>query len=269
MAHQKLNAWLRNQVAIERDGGLCVRFELRHLTNGKYGLEVHTIDGGGECPTDDWYESSVANLIAAADSDGQAIGGTQTYAVVSFRKAKPERVSSRCVFRVDGGDSIDDDMSTGHVATKDDMFRQMARHNEALAKILIANVATTTSMNERVIRRLSDQNDSLQSKRMEQMEVTESLLSLRHERDLETEKARNHSEMMTDLVGELKVLAPVVVKKLTAGKGENGAAEIEANRLLLSKFAESLSTDQKTILASNLSTEQQIVLAELLQDANQ
>ena len=265
MSEERLIPWLRNQVVIARGAGPVVRFDLMHIgANGKYGNEVISLDGIPEDPPSDWYESVAAQLISSANADGQALSqGVQTYAVCAYRKSEPTKIKARFVYRVDGGSDLDDDSgATSEPATKQGLFAQLMRHSEAQQKTLVSAIHTIMATTQRTLARLADQNEKLQAQRIDQVEIFEDLLSKRLDREIEADKAKHRTAMMTDLVGEVKLLGPAIVNRLAGKEIIPYAANPQA--LALKRVWESLDESQRASLLKTLRPEQQIALAELI-----
>jgi hypothetical protein len=269
----KVATFLRDQVTEETSAGFVERFELRHLPIGtKRGETIVTVDANGHSPGNDWFEAQTAKIVNAMAIDADGIGGVQKYVLLAFRSKIPERPTARLVhrMRVESDDPSAEGEGEGGFdsegATKHGLLAQLMRHNEAHARTNAMMVQSSVNALERVVRRLSEQNDKLQEHRESTLELVEQLQSFRLERELETAKAEASIKMKGELLDEVKLLAPSIVNRLS---GRNLLPEkADMGLLAVQRFVKSLSQEQIAKMTSEMTNDQQIALAELVQAAN-
>lgn len=265
MNKSKLQTWLRNQILVARASGKVIRMDLCHLPIGsKSGHEVQTFDCPGEKPEDAWFEETVNQVEAASQNDAAAIGGTQCYALSCYREKDPEKRLNRFLFRVASEDDNEEttDGFNSEPATGKGLLTQLMRHNEASNRALVLSLSAVMSTMQRTMAVMAEQNDKLQTQRIESLEQMEEILSTKLDRELAIDREKNHNKMMGELLGELKLLGPAVVEKLTGAKLPGSSSPRE---VAISRFIGSLSQDQIVNMSKGLSQAQQIVLGELMQ----
>jgi hypothetical protein len=259
-----LLAWIRNQILVSRSGGYVIRLDLAHLpVGGMVGHEIQSFDVPGDKPLDTWFEETTDQITTAAQIDSGALGGVQRYVVRSYRRDLPDKCSARTILRIRAvSDGSEDSGFESEPATPKGLLSQLMRHNEANTRALVQSLQVVMVTMQRTLSRLSEQNDKLQTQRIETMESMEEMLSAKLDRELSAKREENRQGIMTDLVKEVKLLAPAVIQKMTGVQTE-GAASLKD--IALKRFFESLTDDQKTVFIKGLNTDQQIALAEIMQ----
>lgn len=149
-------------------------------------------------------------------------------------------------------------------ANETGLLAQLMRHNEATQRTLHANVASMLDhMRHQVEESRARDADALAA-RFKLLEVTESLLSQRSERELAAEQAKSREEMKREGMQKLLTLGQVAVSHLAAKNGGEGSQEI-AQVMSAVRVFETLDGDQLRAILSVLAPEQQAVLVGLLQ----
>lgn len=265
MTQIRVVGWLRNQVQIARSGGDVVRLDLSHLPLGaKVGHEVQTFDVPGNKPPDSWYEETAAQIISSAECDAGALGGVQTYVVRVYREKEPDKCTGRLIHRVrceDDSDNVETDGYNSEPPTQKGLIAAYMRRDEAKDRILVQSMSSMMVTMQRTLARLGEQNEKLQTQRLDTLEQLEEMLSAKLDRELSAKREENHQALMSDLVKEVKMLAPAVIGKLT---GSTIPGAVDPKDIALKRFVESLKPEQMNALAKELSTEQQIALMELV-----
>lgn len=164
-----------------------------------------------------------------------------------------------------------------HLETSDNegLQAQLMRHLEGLNRTNNAAMGTVLGTYERMLRRVSEQNEILMrqqgellDKRVEAVAVLESLLTDQHSRDLETQKQAEWSEMMHEGLRKVGMLAPAVAAKLT---GSNAPMQLTGGRTprdaAIEALIESLKHDPDRLSAimGNLKPEEMAAFSAIVQ----
>jgi hypothetical protein len=264
----KINQWLRAQLVKDSACGKIVRFELRHLPiNAKFGQEIVTIDlRDAEDTSADWIESRAAEINSTANADCEGIAqGTQRYVLLAYRSEDPTAVKARFAFVVAGPDKEESEGFESEPASKSGVVAMLMRHVEAKERVFAQSFGMVLQSVQRMAATLADENEDLRAKRLEAIETTEELLSLRHERELEDKRAQSKIAIMEKTGKEVLALLPAVAARFMGGAN---ASSDSVRDLQLKAFYESLTDNQKEKIASTLEPTQQIALVELVSSAN-
>ena len=259
---QRVNRWIRDQIFRDRAGGRVVRFELRHLpVGGKLGQELLSVEVPEEL-SDNWCEDKSSEIYGEAGNDALGIEqGVQRYVLLVYRADEPDTLRGRLAFTIAGPDRVETDGFISETPDKQGLTTMLMRHLESTEKTYAGVTGTLMGIMQRMTVALAEENTSLRAKQLESIEATESMLSMQQERQLAVSKAESHTRMIEDMLKEVKLLAPAVVNRLT---GRQMLPESQSPKeVMATKFAETLSDEQKLSIASQLTPTQQIALAEL------
>lgn len=207
---RNFESWLRRQIfGCEEEIGPCTKLIVKHLSpTGKGGNEIATIKL--DAPKEDDLDSIIAETESVCLEDAEGIGGIQKYHIGPYFKGSG-KVVGRFVLRIEAAE--DDESVESEPATSSGLLAQLMRHNEALQRTTVAAVGNIVAMQSRIIGRLSEQNENLQSKQMEVMETLEGLRSQQHERDMQSRVAEHKQKMVEEVAGTVKMLMPAIVNK--------------------------------------------------------
>lgn len=207
----KLVQWLRRQIYGRE--GLC-KLQIKHVLSGnKIGSEVHSFgkEQVKESLTPEELDSLVVDIEQITGDDAAGVGGVQKYALLAtFENGD----SARFVLRVQSDDQDNEEIDS-EPPTKAGLVAQQMRHNEAIMRVSAMSFQQVITMQNRIIVRLSEQNEQMMGKHMELMTAIEGLHTEKHLRDLETRKADAQLEHKKEIVQKLLLLAPTVVNKIT------------------------------------------------------
>lgn len=259
----KLQRWLRDQVLRERANGKVTRLELRHLSVGaKQGQEVTIVDLRDAELTDEWFITQTNEFLSAAQSDCEGIGqGTQRYVILVYRKDSPERSSGRFAFLV-ANEREESEGYESEPPNRAGLTQQLMRHLEAKERVYSSSLTVILGNMQRMASTLSEENARLREQQMQQQTTVEELLSMRHERDLETRKAEARINMLQEAAKEVKLLLPAIVSRFSGAKtGQDNLSTVAVQR-----FIESLDDEQRTKILETLKPDQQIALLEVIQE---
>jgi len=253
---KKLEQWLRRQL-YARDN--CSKFAMRHISSeGKAGNEVWSIDVPKKGLSEEKMETLLGEINQCAYDDACGIGGLQRYVVQSFHSGS-EKPSQRYVFRVEG-ESPEDDGMDSEPATQKGLIAQQMRHNEALARTITMMVTQLGPSFNRTIGQLTEHNEKLMDKHMENIVATEELLSLKHTRDLEMKQLESKDKRANDVWEKAQILVPFVANRLLGKKVL--PESIEPQMAMLKALLSSFSQEQVQNLMMGMSVEQRMAFLE-------
>jgi hypothetical protein len=141
------------------------------------------------------------------------------------------------------------------------------RHMEAIMRTSVMVQGEVMRNQTRMIERLAQQNEVLQAKHMETIELIEELHSKKHEREVKTIEVAAKVERENEVASKLMLLAPVVVNKIAGKKLLPETASPE--QIQVDQFLESFTQEQMLKMQSVLSPSQLLVVMELYQAAQQ
>lgn len=253
MSHQpkievRLKAWAATYTGV---------VELRHMPLGsKVGQPLHSV------PLQDMdSKSAAADFDMVARGDAEGIGnGPQRYVLVVVSEGKDV---TRIPFIVAAPDTSDGALES-EPATQAGLMAQLMRHNEATTRTMMAGVGEIMRTLQTTIARQATELDELHTRRMETQSAVEDLLSKRHERELAELEAKASIQSKQELVKEIKLLAPAVLKRLS---GKEIIPTTDPLRLLVQRTLQSLEPEQlqKMVAAGGLTPQQTIAFGEILQ----
>lgn len=258
MDRQKLEKWIARQSGVEQ-------IRVRHVSAlGKTDAEVLIVEMIGE---DGKSAETAAELIdEATRDDASGIGGLQAYVIIAMAG---EKSIARLPVRVEGeSDDVETSLST-EPANKTGLLAQLMRHNEALGRSLVMHQDAMFRSMARVISQVSEQNEHMRTKHMEQVEVTENLLSEQHERELKASESQARIEQISAMAKTVQQYLPIVVSKFMSNKA--GAAPAGSNEEAISALRDSLMADPERMqkIASCLTDEEQAALIKIISPAQQ
>lgn len=256
---EKLERWIRQQMNLNRKDGPLVRLDLVHMGASKQPILFSEEIGSGADSQD-----LASRIMQEAENDAEGLGGVQRYDVQGFfEKAKTAKAHHRFRLHVADEYQSDSDGYGSEPANAKGHLSQLMRHNEAMFR-------QTTAYSFDMMRTLAKENEhlrkrceTLEGKFHEQAEAYEELISLQHERELETYKAQRKEERMDEALSTLKMIGPTLVNRLTGKKilPENASPEAAA----IDEFMETLDQEQIQKLTTVLKPQQMAVVFGLLE----
>jgi len=264
MNRVRLESWLRNQLFSNRTEGSCIKLALRHV--GERGVKdsgselwARQFENGASIPDDSILEI-VSDIETASFDDCEGLGGANKYAVLAYFQHSKSPLG-RFPFRLQAADSDEDEVIES--PTKQGLLGQLMRHNEAHARAHMFATNQVLGIMSRTIEQLASQNEHLHTERRKGIEVTEDLMSQRHERELMSLEAENKSKQVQAMFEKANILLPALVNRIAGKKilpEETGPVGD-----MLKAFAESLDAQQMAHIMKALRPEQQIAIVEFLQ----
>ncbi len=258
---KRLDAWLCKQLFSTADTGPVEKIVVRHLSVGNSGQEIESID----CPAN-INEETIRTLkeditqLIEGDADGLP-GDVQSYMVQVWRKDKPRgRITIRIMGELADSNGYDSEPAnkTGHLA-------QLMRHNEVIIMNMVKGQSQVQYAMGRMIERLIGQNESMEQHRLDNLELTEALLTNKHERELDLLAEERKDKNSAELISSVKLLGPALVNRLSKNKdGESLLPESDTpNELAVKALLDSLTDEQKTSFLGTLGPTQKVALMEL------
>jgi hypothetical protein len=199
----------------------------------------------------------------------EALGGSQkfsvsTYDITDKTEGHPLRTT---VFTVEAPLGIDSDPASSEPPSQVGLLAQLMRHNQEMARQHAAAIGALTHHMAKTIEKQAEQIDRLMTDRVSAMTVMEDLMSRRHEREIETQKAQASIERNKEMFQKVASFFPIVVNKL-AGKElvHQKFSALEATALQL---AETFTPSKLDALAASghYSQDQLLLIATLLEQA--
>lgn len=213
----KIEKWLRRQIygrKLER----CEKIELRHLAIGKHkGEEVQSYAIEARVEERELVELA-EQIDSHAQEDANGMGALQRYVLLAYFK-EDESSHGRFVFRKSAEkDDEDGDSFDSEPPTKQGLVAQQMRHNEIIMRNSNFTMGQMLSMLKEQNRELQDENRTLRQERREQIETYEKLLSLQHERELETKRHEFMLKAKEQMFEKIALLAPAIVNRMMGKK---------------------------------------------------
>lgn len=269
--NDRLIPFLRKSLLTSRREGVCRELVLHHASLGsRKGAKVQSWEISQADCKPEAIEEMANEIRAAASSDASALTGMQSYVVKAYF-GDNEDSSARCAMRVDGDTSADDDDEGGFASeppTGKGIITQLMRHNQAIMKTSAYSTAAIMQSMTRQVQKMSERMEAMETERIANITTFESLMTQRHERELEARKVTIREEGMKEMLATLKGILPIVATKFL--KAPDGGVKSEAASMTgaaLKTFFESLSDEQKAVIFQTLNDEQRAVLMEVYQAA--
>lgn len=264
----RIAAWLRQQGTIKSPDGAIVRLELTHLPVGKKksaAAPVHTIavEGAAGLPELMRLAEELADA-AERDADGLGSPGPQRYVVFSYRDGDATKIQGRLSFLIAVADDDGDEIES-EPPTRIGLTAQLMRHLEITQRLAAENSQKMATALGRMVDSVSAENEKLRRKHLESIEAAEQFLSMHNDRELAAKKTAAQIELQGGLAKDLKLLVPALVGRLGGKMNGSTDAVDDTRTVAMRRFVESLSDEQRAVLAKELSPTQQIALMEIIQ----
>jgi hypothetical protein len=234
---------------------------LHHLGGaGKIGSEVITLPANDD---DDALGPMAEEMFEAGEGDACGFGSAQSYVVLAYY-GEQKKPNGRFTFRA--RPDLDDDFdTTGQTdsPTPAGIVNQTMRHNEAIMRTNNLGMGEAFRTMQAVLTRQAETIERLESARMESIEVLESLMTSKHERELELLQAAQKGETQKEMVDKLSPLIPLVANKLV---GRKLLPAPDPQSMMLNEFFKTLTPEQLEQLNNVLTPEQALVVLSLAQN---
>lgn len=268
---KKVEGWLKRQAfQAKKEDGKLVKVTMHVVTpNTKLGPEVLSISPGENLEpdaglTDDMVEGYASDLFNEACEYADGVGQTTTFMLAAFFEEDEHNAKARHPFTIrnENPEAVDGEVST-EPATQSGLVKQLMRHNESMARIMMGSIAQTQGtlikQNE-VLAKMAEQG---MEDKADLLQAFETLASAKHDREIELRKLESAEKAKGAIVEQAVALLPAVANKFIGHKIlKENATPMEQ---LLVKAAETWTQPQIDAMLKTMSTEQQIAFIELLQ----
>lgn len=209
-----LEGFILQQIRTHRaNNAECRSFVLRHLSaSSKIGTEVAHFDVEPHHKTDDGAELLATMIQQSAESDADAVGGVQKYAVLSYH-GDSEKHTARFIIRA-AAENDDDDEFSSEPANAKGGYAQTLRHNEIIMKAAMTGIAAAQQSLQRALARQTENNERLERERMETFQVYRTLLDAQAEKEMEARKLEMREKAINQSIDALKGILPIVAQKM-------------------------------------------------------
>lgn len=256
---KKLNSWLDN------DPSNRLRFiRVHHYVGTKVGSQVGVVQ---VAETDVDVHELASKLFDMVVEDARGIGDVQRYTMLPHFGDESQPSGRYNVYvqapSVDGSDGE----ITSEPANDKGVATKLMRHIEVREKAFMAFVLDQQKLLMRQVEISNQRAMDADESRLRTMQLTEELLSRKHERDMELKTTEDNAKMRQLVAGQVMNLLPIVLAKMTginpaAGQmGANMATQKVIDRLVDSLAAE---PERMMLVAQNLTQDQQLMVAELI-----
>lgn len=207
--------------------------------------------------TDEELDSRVSNVLETCQEDADGLGGVNRYFLrASFAQGRTSRSS---VFRVAARDDADGELAGSEPATVEGLMAQLMRHNEALTRSVVQLSSSTSGSQAEIIARMSETAMRHERERVRQIELTEELLSRKHERSIELAREERKSKNAERLMSGVAPFVPIVGAKLLTG----GKIPAVAGKAAIGEFLRGIKPAQMMKIFEVLDAPQAAALLEL------
>ncbi len=218
---KQFEVWLRKQLYILTDRGLCTKVVLRRSTaSSRMGQEVLATDVPEGADVDDnWIDETVKDIEETAQADANGCGsGIQKYMIQVYHDSpKP---TANFAIRITGDIDEDEEMFS-EPASKHGVLAQLMRHNEATMRTATIGQATVLGTMQKTVARQETMIERMIEDRFNSLAIMETLMSQQNERDIETAKATQKMDNTERLVDKAMLLLPTIINKF-GSKSNNG-----------------------------------------------
>lgn len=243
---------------------LPTHIEVFHVNVNDKTAPVHTFNL--ESVDENNLISLVRDIDETLTTDADGLSGVQRYMLIcccgyNDDQQKLGRLPIR--YRGESQDAEEDALSS-EPATAKGLVAQSQRHTEAFARMAMAQTASISTIQERMISRLAEMNERLMDKHVEVITLIEDLSSQKHLRDLEAKKQEGKDATRAMMVKQVLPMLATVVRKYTGATIPGGASAPEM--LQIRTLLEGLSEEQQEAMLSILTPAQTVAWVSLMDD---
>lgn len=256
---EKIATWIKRQY-FKHDGAVT-RVVLTHRSGAQRNknVESFSVPSMDADDVDRRIEFLAEEIELAAADHAEAFERVQKYNLEIFISGE-EHSPASTGFRISTIDYHGTDEET-EPPTQQGQHGQILRHNEALTRHVIGFSMQQFQAADRQIQALSELNERLMKERLNNLTATESLLTQQNERDIANKAAEQRMELMSDVVGQLKLLGPVLMNR-AAGRQLLPAANPQS--VAIRSLLESIKSEQAESIVDLLDQSQAEMFADLL-----
>ena len=246
---QTLIKWLRKTMIAAKDDPI-VRLSLRHVRDGSKDKQVAQVDLDRESDP----EEITRQVVQLAEDDVSGVGGLQQYVLFAFQKGQ-ERSFARRPFKLrDESDDDDTSEALDGASDKNELVKQMSRHNEALTRIVVHGFGDVQRHYQRILESQNSRLENLESTHLRMLTLVEDLTTQRHIRQLADDESKYKRDMMDKTFEKISLYVPALVNRIG---GKNLLPEkITPGEMAMKEIFETLSPAQLEGIAKELKPEQ-------------
>jgi hypothetical protein len=174
-------------------------------------------------------------LVKSAQELAQEIVGEATSDVENFLKGKHkyvvrcQDVNARCVFTLTVNETEDEDMDDiEETPNKKGLLSQLMRHQEKVMKLAVGATKNVIDMQNRTIREAQERVKQLEERQVENIRLTEELVSGAHARNIEIRRIEKKEKRMDEIAGMVMQGAPMLLQMVAASGVKAGGGEAQA-----------------------------------------
>jgi hypothetical protein len=207
-------------------------------------------------------------IRAKMNDEARQLRGPTLFALFSYRPCEradgDEIHHDKMTRRVYGNGSAHGDALIGEteMPNASGIVSQMMRHSEASARIALGQTLEIVEHYKSINRERNERVNVLEEKHMQVIELFEKLISLQHDRDLETMRERRADKKHDFVREKLDMLTPVLMSKVLGAHDPKGSGSLMGEELLR-QFLKSLKPEQLRAIWSSLSPEQAVTMIEI------
>lgn len=260
--------WIRKQVFIIADDGKCTKLVMRHVTSASRTGQIVLSVEVPEDVDDGWVTTTKEELINIAQADSEGIGGTQGYIILSYH-GESATPSARFTIKMHSTADVDGDDISTEPPNQKGLLGQTMRHLEAVMRTSAMMQASTLSATQRMMGQQEMIIEKLIKEKFDNIDVVETLLSQKSDREIEQAKAAHALEMQDKIVDTVQLLLPVALNKLK-GNGQKMLPE-KASGIdqQIAAIADTITTDQLTKMQQVFEPAQLMAILDLFSQAKQ
>lgn len=159
-------------------------------------------------------------IEAAIEDASEFYKGSHKYVV------KADNVRARCVFTLKVNPKDDEDIDDIEEApSKKGLMSQLMRHQEKIIKVAMGSVQRVIDTQARALRDKDERINTLESKQVETIRMTEELVSGKHARDIELRRIEKKEKRMDEVLGMAVQGAPMLLQMVAASGQKSSPAE--------------------------------------------
>lgn len=247
--------------------GAIDRIELRHLLETSGEAVALTLSGESlqsdirAAGNNEAAASALAEqILSHAEEEAKTLRGVNRYGVTVYRPGDSQ-YCNRTLFTLRGTAIEDSDsIEESEKPNATGLVSQMMRHTEVMARMSEVGHERQVRYYDGMLSQLGRLVENMMEKHVRVLEVTETLLDAKAEREINIKRMETGDAFKKRLLEQFMMTAAPLVHKLTSGNPDVNAA---ATDNLMVTFAASLKPEQMAQLAQVLAPEQQAIFLEL------
>lgn len=206
--------------------------------------------------------SIATDVEGAAQIHVDGLGGVASFGLFAY--ADPQEASrGQFVFKLEAYE--EEKVGDIEPASVEGLVSQLMRHNEALARTLTTSMGSVMMHQSNVLRSLGSTIEGMMSKRMEEIRDHEEALSLKHEREMQAQAAKNADERLSKGMDRAMAMIPAVINRLAQDKIV--PEPLSVGEMMLVSLASKMTPAQIEEMKKILTPEQLLMFGEIMTKA--